>query len=293
MTRLLDGRPIAARIEAEVAARAASLAARGRPACLAILLLGDDAPSRVYGSMIRKGCERARIAFQLVHLAGLPSRSDAEGAIARLNADRAVHAILIKRPLPGELADEAILQRIRPDKDVDGCHFENVGRLVIGAAPMPVPCTPAGVVELLRSYGYPPDGRHVVVIGRSATVGKPLANLLGQRESGANATVTLCHRATTDLAEHTRRADVVIVAIGSPAFLRADMVDPGAVVIDVGTNAVSDPGSAKGYCLRGDADFEGLLGRCAALTPVPGGVGPVTVAMLLKGVVDLAERLTP
>lgn len=296
MTEILDGRAVAREIEADLRTRVALLQSATRSAGpvtpgLTVLLFGDDSPSRVYGSMIGKACDRIGARFRLLELPSDVSRAEAEAAIDALNVDAAVHGILIKRPLPGELADERVLQRTRPEKDVDGYHFANVGKLVVGGAhAAPVPCTPAGVLELLRRTGYATEGRHVVVLGRSATVGKPLANLLAQKDEGANATVTLCHRATRDLGAHTRRADVVVSAIGVPAFLTRELVAKAAVVIDVGTNVVEDPTAKKGYRLVGDADFAGLVGHCRAITPVPGGVGPVTVAMLMRNLVEAAER---
>lgn len=300
MTEILDGRPIAAEIEAslrrqvEMPGRSRQVDRPGqgrRVPGLAVVLFGDDSPSRVYGRMIGRGCERVGIDFRLVELDAATETGAAVEAIEGLNRDRAIDGILIKRPLPGALADEAVLQVTLPGKDVDGYHFENVGKLVVGARPStPVPCTPAGVRELLIRSGHSPAGRHVVILGRSATVGKPLANLLCQKEEDGDATVTLCHQRTRDLPSHTLRADIVVTAVGSPGFLTREMVAPGSVVIDVGTNAIDDPGTSRGYRLVGDADFDGLLGHCAAITPVPGGVGPVTVAMLLRNVVEAASR---
>lgn len=291
MTAILDGRPIAAEIEREVRSQAAGLARRGILPGLAICLFGNDSPSRVYGRMIARGCERVGVRFRIVEGRAEEGREAAERLIESLNRDPEVHGILVKRPLPPPLDDEEILQRTIPAKDVDGYHFENVGRLVVGGPHQaPVPCTPAGVLELLRRSGVDLSGRHVVVLGRSATVGRPLSNLLSQKD-GANATVTLCHGATRRLEEHTRRADIVVCAVGRPGFLRREMVAPGAVVVDVGTNVVKDPESPKGYRLVGDADYESLLGHVSAITPVPGGVGPVTVAALLRNVVEAAQRL--
>ncbi|MFH0947170.1 MAG: bifunctional 5,10-methylenetetrahydrofolate dehydrogenase/5,10-methenyltetrahydrofolate cyclohydrolase [Planctomycetota bacterium] len=291
MTRILDGRPIAKAINASLASRISRLAQSEVTPGLAVLLFGDDSPSLVYGRMIGGGCERIGISFRLVQLPGDISPEQAAENIDELNRDSSIHGILIKRPLPGPLSDERLLQRTDPAKDVDGYHFQNVGSLVVGGASRaPVPCTPAGVLELLCRTGNPPDGKHVVVLGRSATVGKPLANLLCQKDEGANATVTLCHSHTRNLETHTRSADIIVTAVGIPSSLKADMVSARAVVIDVGTNAVDDPSSKRGYRLVGDADYDDLLGHCAAITPVPGGVGPVTVAMLLKNVVDAAER---
>ena len=291
MTRILDGRPIAKSINESLANRIFRLSHSGVTPGLAVLLFGDDSPSLVYGRMIGRGCERIGISFRLVQLPGDISPEDAAATIDDLNQDAGVHGILIKRPLPGLLGDERLLQAIDPAKDVDGYHFRNVGSLVVGgASTTPVPCTPAGVMELLGRTGNSPDGKHVVVLGRSATVGKPLANLLCQKDAGANATVTLCHSHTRDLKTHTRAADIIVTAVGIPGSLNKEMVSKRAVVIDVGTNAVDDPSAKSGYRLVGDADFDDLLGHCAAITPVPGGVGPVTVAMWLKNVVDAAAR---
>jgi len=289
MTEILDGRRVAKEIEADLHQRAQLLRDRGNPPGLAVVLFGDDAPSRVYGRMLQNGCRRVGIEFRLSELPDSVTQEHAQRHIDELNTDASVHGIIIKRPLPGQLADESILQATLPHKDVDGYHFQNVGKLVVGGAhAAPVPCTPAGVLELMRRTGHSPAGKHVVVLGRSATVGKPLSNLLAQKDENADATVTICHRSTADIASHTRHADIIVAAAGAPRFLTRDMVADNAVVIDVGTNVIDDPASEKGYQLVGDADFEGLLGHCKAITPVPGGVGPVTVAMLLKNVLDAA-----
>lgn len=286
MTEILDGRPVARTLEQALRERIARLPA---PPTLAVLLFGDDSPSHVYGRMIARGCERVGIAFRLVALSGDTTFEHAAATLDQLNLDPAVHGILIKRPLPGALRDEAILQRTLPKKDVDGYHFANVGRLVVeGNTAAPIPCTPAGVIELLKQTGHSAEGRHVVIVGRSTTVGKPLSNLLSHKAPGRDATVTLCHRSTRDLAAHTRRAEILISAAGVPRFITRDMVAKDAVVIDVGTNAIDDASAPNGYRLVGDCDFDALVGHCRAITRVPGGVGPVTVAMLLKNVVDAA-----
>ena len=288
MTEILDGRPVANAIEDDLRDR---VARRETPPSLAVVLFGDDSPSKVYARMIERGCQRVGVSFRLLAASGETSYDGAAALLDGLNRDPGVDGIVIKRPLPGDLADERILQRTLPEKDVDGYHFGNVGRMVVdGITGAPIPCTPAGVVELLRRSGYSAEGRRVVIVGRSTTVGRPLANLLSHKAPGLDATVTLCHRATRDLASHTRVAEILITAAGVPRFVTRDMVGEGAVVIDVGTNVVDDPSAKKGYRLVGDADFDELLGHCRAITPVPGGVGPVTVAMLLKSVVDAAER---
>lgn len=290
MTEILNGHPVARHIETDLIRRVASLGNQGSLPGLAVVLFGDDSPSQVYGNMILRGCKRVGISCHLRKLSGDLTPPEAEGFIEELNQNPSIHGILIKRPLPGTLSDESILQCTTPAKDVDGYHFENVGRLMVrGVSFAPVPCTPAGVLELLRRTGHPPAGKNVVVLGRSTTVGKPLATLLGQKEDWANATVTLCHRHTSDLSSHTRRADFVVTAVGQPQFLTREMISEDAVVVDVGTNVIEDSQAEKGYRLVGDADFESLNGYCRAITPVPGGVGPVTVAMLLKNVVKAAE----
>lgn len=291
MTRILKGHPVARQIEAEVKARCRQLVQSGIQPGLAVVVSPIDAPSQVYARMIERGCQRVGIGMRREALPEPPTFLAAAGLVERLNADRAVHGILIKRPLPGELADERLLQVTAPGKDVDGYHFANVGRMVVGAGlPSHIPCTPAGVLELLQRSDYSPAGLHVVILGRSATVGKPLANLLLQKGPQGDATVTVCHRSTPDFSRYTRAANIVVTAVGCPGFLRAEHVASGAIVIDVGTNSVPDPASPQGYRLVGDADYAGLVGHCRAITPVPGGVGPVTVALLLRNVVASAEH---
>jgi len=229
--RLLDGRAIAKDIEDEVALRVAAL--RCGPPCLAVVLIGATEPARAYRRGIEAAAGRCGVAVRALELAAGGPPGEAFEQIARLNRDPAVHGILLKRPLPGQLGDEELLQALDPVKDVDGCHFQNLGRLVVwGARAGHVPCTPAGVLEILRRSGIPTRGVHAVILGRSVTVGRPLANLLLQKDAWADATVTLCHSSTRDLAEHTRRADLLVVAAGRPALITADHVKPGAIVID-------------------------------------------------------------
>ena len=218
-----------------------------------------------------------------------PHRTKSSPQVRKLNADPAVHGILVQLPLPSHVDERAVIMSLDPDKDVDGLHPVNVGRLVQGE-PLFVPCTPWGIQEMLVRSGHSPEGKHVVVCGRSDIVGKPVAMLLLQKRTGANATVTMCHTGTRDLAAVTRSADILVVAIGRAEVVTADMVSEGAVVIDVGINRVDDSTRQRGYRLVGDVDYRGVSEKAAAITPVPGGVGPMTVAMLLKNTLRAAER---
>ena len=216
------------------------------------------------------------------------TQSDLTGVVERLNADERFHGILVQLPLPPHIDEQAVILTIDPDKDVDGMHPVNAGRLLAGT-PRFLPATPAGVQQMLVRSGNAPDGKHVVVLGRSNIVGKPLAALLMQKAPGANATVTVCHTATRNTAELTRQADIVVAAIGRPRALTADMVREGAVAIDVGINRVDDPTRKAGYRLVGDVDYDGVAEKASAITPVPGGVGPMTIAMLLTNTLRAAE----
>jgi methylenetetrahydrofolate dehydrogenase (NADP+)/methenyltetrahydrofolate cyclohydrolase len=275
----IDGTAIAREVRAQVARRAARLAAAGQVPGLAVILVGDDAASQVYVRNKIKACAEAGIrSIQETYAADL-AEAELLGRIAALNADDAVHGILVQMPLPPHISAQRVIEAIDARKDVDGYSVESAGRLVAGL-PGFRPCTPWGCMTLIDSTGIALRGKHAVVIGRSNTVGKPMALMLLQ----ADATVTVCHSRTPDLGEQTRRADVVVVAVGRAGTLTADMVKPGAVVIDVGMNR-----SAAGK-LCGDVDFAGVSQVAGAITPVPGGVGPMTIAMLLSNTVDAAER---
>jgi methylenetetrahydrofolate dehydrogenase (NADP+)/methenyltetrahydrofolate cyclohydrolase len=277
--RLIDGTAIAREVRAGVAGRAGRLAAAGQVAGLAVILVGDDPASQVYVRNKIKACAEAGIrSIQETYPADL-AEAALLSRIAALNADDAVHGILVQMPLPPHISAQRVIEAIDASKDVDGYSVESAGRLLAGL-PGFKPCTPWGCMRLIESTGLSLRGKHAVVIGRSHTVGKPMALLLLQ----ADATVTVCHSRTPDLGEHTRRADVVVVAVGRAHTLTADMVKPGAVVIDVGMNR-----NAAGK-LCGDVDFEAVSQVAAAITPVPGGVGPMTIAMLLSNTVDAAER---
>ena len=286
--RILDGKAMAADLRAEIAAAVAAMkAATGRVPGLAVVLVGDDPASRSYVAAKGKACAAAGIHSREIGLPAPARREEILAAVRALNADDAIDGILVQLPLPDASIEREILEAIDPAKDVDGFHPINVGRMVQGL-PAFAPCTPVGVMEILRRSGTPLSGAAVVVIGRSQLVGRPLSILLSQK--GADATVTLCHTRTKDLARFTRAADIVVVAAGRPNTLTADMVRPGAVVIDVGVNRVPDASRASGHRLVGDVDFAAVAEKAAAITPVPGGVGPMTIAMLLRNTVEAARR---
>jgi len=277
---LIDGKAIAAAIRSEVRVAVAGLKARGVEPCLCAVLVGDDPASMAYVANKRRACDDVGIK-SLLH--ALP-RDTAEQAllelIDELNHDPAVHGILVQLPLPEGISDMKVIEAIAPTKDVDGFHPINLGRLVIGLETYRS-CTPAGIVELIVRSGHGLAGRHVVIIGRSNIVGKPLMNILVQKARNADATVTVCHSRTRDLPALTRQGDILVAAMGRARFVTADMVRPGAVVIDVGINRIDDPDAPKGYRLVGDVDFDAVKETACAVTPVPGGVGPMTVAMLM------------
>ena len=276
---LLDGKRTAATIREELRREVADLAAsRGFAPGLAVILVGDDPASQVYVRNKERACSEVGIVSRSLRLPGDVTQDHLEGLIRDLNADRSMHGILLQLPLPPGLEAQRCLELIDPKKDVDGFHPENMGRLTLGL-PGLRPCTPAGVLELLARYDLSVAGKKAVVVGRSNIVGKPLALLLAQPNARGNATVTLCHSRTPDLAGEMRRADFLFLAVGRPRFATAEMVAPGAVVVDVGINR-TDQG------LVGDADFDAVRHRVAAITPVPGGVGPMTIAQLLRNTVQ-------
>jgi methylenetetrahydrofolate dehydrogenase (NADP+) / methenyltetrahydrofolate cyclohydrolase len=286
--RILDGKALAATLRAEIAVAVAALEAdSGLVPGLGVVLVGDNPASRSYVTAKEKACAAAGIRSREINLPAGASREEILAAVQALNADEAVDGILVQLPLPNAAVEREVIEAIDPAKDVDGFHPTNVGRLVLGL-PTFIPCTPHGVLEILRRADIPLAGAAVVVIGRSQIVGRPLSIILSQK--GVDATVTLCHTRTQDLARFTRAADVVVVAAGRPHMLTADMIRPGAVVIDVGVNRVPDATKAAGFRLVGDADFDALAAKASALTPVPGGVGPMTIAMLLRNVVEAAHR---
>jgi methylenetetrahydrofolate dehydrogenase (NADP+)/methenyltetrahydrofolate cyclohydrolase len=288
--RLLDGKQIAQDMRRELAAEVAQLAARGVVPGLGVLLVGDHPASRSYVTAKEKACADVGLHSEEVHLPASASREQILDVVARFNNDPRIHGILVQLPLPQPGLEQQVLEAVLPAKDVDGFHPVNVGRLSLGL-PAFLPCTPHGILHMLKRSGIPTAGAHAVIVGRSNIVGRPLANLLSQKSALGNATVTLCHTGTRDVATHTRQADIVIAAAGRPRTITADMVRPGATVIDVGVNRVEDPAHARGFRLVGDVDFEPVREVAGAITPVPGGVGPMTITMLLFNTVWSARRL--
>lgn len=286
---LIDGRAIAKKVLAEVAERARKLVARGVRPGLAVVLVGDDPASAVYTSAKAKAAEKAGMYSLNLRLPADTSQADLLSRVDALNADARIHGILVQMPLPGQIDPGKVMSRIDPAKDVDGFHPVNVGKMLIGERDGFIPCTPAGIQILLKESGVKTPGKNCVVIGRSNIVGKPMVALMMQDNENANCTVTVCHRHTADLKAQTRAADILIVAAGRPRMVTADMVKPGAVVIDVGSNRVADPQSKSGTKLEGDVDFESVREVASKITPVPGGVGPMTIAMLMANTVRAAE----
>jgi len=289
--QIISGKDLSTTIRQELAARAAELTAKhGVTPGLATVLVGDNPASQMYVGMKNKAATAAGLNSRQLTLAGDISQDELLGVVAGLNADPTVHGILVQLPLPGHIDEATIIEAISPSKDVDGLHPVNAGRLATGSGEFFAPCTPAGVVEMLLRSGHDPAGKRVVVLGRSNLVGQPLANLLLRKGRGGDATVTVCHSRTRDLAEVTRNAEILVVAIGRPEMITGDMVSPGTVVIDVGTHRVDDPGSEKGYRVCGDVLFDEVRKVAAAISPSPGGVGPMTITMLLSNTVDAAAR---
>ncbi|MCS7206462.1 MAG: bifunctional methylenetetrahydrofolate dehydrogenase/methenyltetrahydrofolate cyclohydrolase FolD [Dehalococcoidia bacterium] len=287
--RVLNGARIAEEIRNEVAEGVRRFQmAHGFPPGLAAVLIGDNPASAIYVRNKQRACQEVGIYTETFTLPTMASIQETLALIQRLNGDARFHGILVQLPLPPHLDERKVLEAIDPKKDIDGLHPFNAGRLLAGT-PVFVPCTPAGIQELLLRSGYSPEGQHVVICGRSNIVGKPLAVLLMQKTKGANATVTLCHTGTRDLPAITRQADILVAAIGQPRFIKAYMVKPGAVVVDVGINRVPSPSQPGRSILVGDVDFEGVAERAEAITPVPGGVGPLTVAMLLVNTLKAAR----
>jgi len=257
---------------------------------LAAVLVGDDPASHIYVRSKARACEKTGIHSEVLRLAAQTTEHELLALVDELNHRADIHGILVQSPVPKGIDEFKINLAVSPEKDVDGFHPANVGRLLLGR-PGFAPCTPAGVLELLRRYKIDPSGTHVVIAGRGNIVGKPLAAMLIQKAAGANATVTVCHSRTADLAAECRRADILIAAMGQPELITGDMVKEGAVVIDVGINRVDDAKAEKGYRVVGDVHFESVAPKCRAITPVPGGVGPMTIAMLLTNTVVSARRL--
>jgi len=287
---LIDGKAIAETIRNEVAADVAALASRGVVPGLTVVLVGDDSASATYVGAKEKASKAAGMHGETIRLSASTSQDELLALVERLNADTSVHGILVQMPLPTHIDPDTVIRHILPEKDVDGFHPVNVGKLLIGHTDGFVSCTPAGVIELLVRSGVDTRGAEAVIVGRSNIVGKPMAALLVQGRAGGDATVTVCHSRTKDLAFHTRRADILIAAIGRAEMITGDMIKPGAVVIDVGMNTKPDATKAKGTRLCGDVHFDSAVEVASKITPVPGGVGPMTIAMLLRNTVRAAQR---
>jgi len=286
---IIDGRAIATRLLGELVPRIAALKQRGVTPGLAFVRVGEDPASKVYVGRKEKACAELGLFSETHVLPEAVTEVELLALIARLNADTRLHGILVQAPLPRHISESNVYSAVSPHKDVDGFHPVNVGKLVLGDTTGFRPCTPAGIVELLVRSGVRTEGAEVVILGRGNIVGKPMAAMLCQKSRHANATVTLCHSATRDIAAHCRRADILIAAMGAAEFVKAEMVKPGATVIDVGVNRVSDPGAPKGSRLVGDVDFAGVSQVAGRITPNPGGVGPMTIAMLMANTVRAAE----
>jgi len=289
---LIDGRAIAEQIHAETSARIAALKNKGVQPGLTFVRVGDDPASRVYVGMKARTAGRLGIVSKTKVLAQNTPEAELQALLKELNADKQIHGILVQAPLPPHIQAPRVYSSVRPEKDVDGFHPVNVGKLLLGDATGFAPCTPAGVMELLARSGVKTDGADVVILGRGDIVGKPMAAMLCQKSPRANATVTMCHSRTRDIAAHCRRADIIVAAMGVAEFLKADMVKPGAVVIDVGVNRIKDPAAKDGSRLVGDVDFARVQPIAGKITPNPGGVGPMTIAMLMQNTVRAAEMAT-
>lgn len=284
---IIDGKAIAAQVRGEVAEKVSALKAKGITPCLAVILVGENPASVSYVTGKQKALAEVGMADRSLHLPESTTEEELLKIIDDLNKDTAVHGILVQLPLPEHINEEKVLLAIDPEKDVDGFHPMNVGNLVIGKKAF-LPCTPHGIIVLLEKMGIETRGKHAVVIGRSNIVGKPVSLLLARKET--NCTVTICHTGTKNMAEMTRQADILIAATGRPHTVTKDMVKPGAVVIDVGVNRIPDDTKKSGFRLTGDCDYADLLETASFITPVPGGVGPMTIAMLIFNTLESAEN---
>ena len=286
--KIIDGKLLAANLRAEIAAGVAELKERkGVVPGLAVILVGNNPASVSYVTAKEKACVEAGMYSREIRLPETTTQDELVNLVKELNVDPSIHGILVQLPVPRHISDKAVIDAIAPEKDVDGFTPVNVGKMLIGEECF-LPCTPHGIIKLIEFSGMDIKGKHAVVIGRSNIVGKPVAVLLARKET--NATVTLCHTGTPDIAKFTREADIVVVAAGRPDTLKGDMLKPGAVVIDVGVNRIADETRAKGFRLVGDADFESCAPVAGAITPVPGGVGPMTITMLLWNTLESAKR---
>ncbi len=290
--QIIDGKKISTDVSNETAAVVKTLQTKyGVTPGLAVIRVGEDPASTVYVNMKVKKCKELGIHSKMDIMPAETTQAELMTRIEELNNDDTIHGILVQLPLPDSINEDDIIAHISPAKDVDCFHPQNVGKMLIGDVDGFFPCTPYGVMILLQRSGIDPSGKHTVVIGRSNIVGKPMAALMVQKQQGANSTVTICHSRTPNIAEFTKQADIVVAAIGKPNFLTADMIKEGAVVIDVGINRVEDPTAKRGYRLVGDVDFENVAPKTSAITPVPGGVGPMTIAMLMQNTVKAAALI--
>lgn len=287
--KIIDGKQVAAEMRAELKDKVAELKTQGVVPGLAVILVGEDPASQSYVTAKERACEEIGIYSDDNRLAADTSEADLLALVEKCNNDPKINGILVQLPLPKHIDEDKVLLAIDPAKDVDGFHPVNVGKMVVGQDAF-LPCTPHGVIQLLLRNDVPLEGAEVVVVGRSNIVGKPVANMLIQKAATGNATVTVCHTRTKNMAEHCKRADIIIAAAGWPNTVTADMVKDGAVVIDVGVNRVEDATKKRGYRLAGDVDFEAVKEKASLITPVPGGVGPMTITMLLYNTVLSAER---
>lgn len=287
--KIISGKDVSCQIREELKVRAAKLKEKGVVPGLGVVLVGEDPASISYVTAKAKAAEEIGIFETTINMPPGSSEEEILRTVDGLNRDGRYNGVLVQLPLPKYVSADKVINFISPEKDVDGFHPVNVGKLLRGE-PCPLPCTPYGVVQLLVRSGYSPEGKHVVICGRSNIVGKPLAALLIQKKKGANATVTICHTGTPDITRFTLQADILIAAMGVPRVIKAEMVRAGCVVIDVGVNRVPDAASPKGFRLVGDCDFEAIKEKAEAITPVPGGVGPMTVTMLMMNTIEAAER---
>ncbi len=287
--RIIDGKQLAADMRAELKSQVEQLKAESVVPGLAVVLVGEDPASKSYVTAKEKACGEIGIYSNDNRLPAETTQQQLMSLVDKLNNDTKIHGILVQLPLPKHLNENEVLLAINPDKDVDGFHPVNVGKMVVGEKGF-LPCTPHGVIQMLLRSGVKLEGAEVVIVGRSNIVGKPVANMLIQKSPTGNATVTVCHTRTKNLAEHVKRADIIIAAAGRPNTITADMVKDGAVVIDVGVNRVEDATKKRGYRLVGDVDFEAVKEKASLITPVPGGVGPMTITMLLYNTVESAKR---
>lgn len=290
MTTLLDGKKVASDIKNEISARVGELKAKGkRSPNLAIIIVGDDGASHTYVNGKISACKSVGFDFTLMHFASTISEEKLIKHVENLNSDEDIDGFIVQLPLPEHISVERVTESIKPEKDVDGFTNQNFGS-IISKTPLILPATPFGIMELLRRYNVPTEGKHCVVVGASRLVGAPLSMMMLE---DAKATVTVCHKYTVDLASHTREADILVVAVGKPGLITSDMIKEGAVVVDVGTTRIEDPSRKSGFRLAGDVDFDNASEKCSYITPVPGGVGPMTIASLLLNTLRAYEQQHP